>query len=77
MYDVLKNLPRYNDLMHSIQENVCRYKPQFRAATDKGYVDLPQGDEEALKEAVATIGPVSVGIALASSFYQYKSGTGI
>lgn len=36
---------------------VCRYKPRNSGANDRGYVYLPRGDENALKKAVATIGP--------------------
>ncbi|XP_057649268.1 cathepsin S isoform X1 [Chionomys nivalis] len=53
----------------------CHYDPKNRAATCSRYTELPYGDEEALKEAVATKGPVSVGIdASHSSFFFFKSG---
>uniref|UniRef100_A0AAY5EQS7 Cathepsin L.1 n=1 Tax=Electrophorus electricus TaxID=8005 RepID=A0AAY5EQS7_ELEEL len=53
----------------------CRFKPDSVAATCTGYVDITSGDEDALKEAVATIGPVSVAIdAGHSSFQLYDSG---
>ncbi|XP_041810502.1 cathepsin L.1 [Chelmon rostratus] len=53
----------------------CRFKPDAVAAKCTGYVDVSQGDEDALKEAVATIGPVSVGIdASQLSFQLYQSG---
>uniref|UniRef100_A0A4W4DU67 Cathepsin L.1 n=2 Tax=Electrophorus electricus TaxID=8005 RepID=A0A4W4DU67_ELEEL len=53
----------------------CRFKPDSVAATCTGYVDITSGDEDALKEAVATIGPVSVAIdAGHSSFQLYSSG---
>ncbi|XP_036449123.1 cathepsin L1-like [Colossoma macropomum] len=53
----------------------CRFKPDSVGATCTGYVDITSGDEKALQEAVATIGPVSVAIdAGHSSFQLYESG---
>ncbi|XP_033030354.1 cathepsin S [Lacerta agilis] len=53
----------------------CHYDPSARAATCSKYVPLPFGDEAALKDAVANIGPVSVGInASLKSFFLYKRG---
>ena len=44
-------------------------------ATDTGFVDIPSMDENALKNAVATVGPISVAIdASKSTFHYYKSG---
>ena len=57
------------------QDDTCRYSPQNIGATDTGFTDIPQGDEEKLKEAVALMGPISVAIdAGHSSFQLYKSG---
>ena len=54
---------------------MCRFKKEDVGATDTGYVDIPKGDENALKQAVATIGPISVAInAGHQSFHLYKSG---
>merc|ERR1711860_226404 len=45
------------------------------AGTDTGFMNIPQGDEEALKEAVATVGLISVAIdAGHKSFQLYKHG---
>ncbi|XP_050989105.1 procathepsin L-like [Labeo rohita] len=53
----------------------CRFNPNSVGATCTGYVDITRGDESALQEAVATIGPVSVAIdAGHSSFQLYHSG---
>ncbi len=38
----------------------CKYNPKHSLTTLSGYVDLPQGDEEALTAAIAQIGPISV-----------------
>lgn len=59
----------------SWQDEKCKYKASGSGATDSGYVDVPRGDESKLKEAVATVGPVSVAIdAGHTSFQLYKSG---
>ncbi|XP_047454350.1 cathepsin S, ortholog2, tandem duplicate 1 [Mugil cephalus] len=53
----------------------CRYSPAYRAANCSAYHFLPEGDEEALKQALATIGPISVAIdATRPRFIFYRSG---
>ncbi|KAM9777321.1 procathepsin L-like [Neosynchiropus ocellatus] len=60
---------------YEARDGVCRFKPESIGAKCTGYVDVKQGDEDALKEAVATVGPVSVGIdASQISFQLYDSG---
>ncbi|XP_053191116.1 cathepsin L.1 [Scomber japonicus] len=57
------------------QDGPCRYDPAKIGATCTGYIKVKQGDEDALKEAVASVGPVSVGIdASHKTFQLYKSG---
>lgn len=53
----------------------CRYNAKNSGATDKGFSDIPQGDEGKLKKAIATMGPVAVAIdASRSSFQLYSEG---
>ncbi|KAJ9600333.1 hypothetical protein L9F63_009409, partial [Diploptera punctata] len=49
----------------------CVYSNKTIGATDTGYVDLALGDEEKLKVAIATIGPISVGICASSILFPY------
>lgn len=60
---------------YEAQDDKCRYNPKQSGATDKGFVDIPEGDEAKLKLAVATVGPVAVAIdAGHESFQFYKRG---
>ncbi|XP_012559697.2 procathepsin L [Hydra vulgaris] len=53
----------------------CYYDEKYKEASDSGFVEIPYGDEDALKEAVATVGPIAVNIdASKPSFQSYKSG---
>lgn len=53
----------------------CHFNRKTVGADDNGFFDLPEGDEEALKVAVATQGPISVAIdAGHQSFQMYKKG---
>merc|ERR1712117_96717 len=55
------------------EDDTCRYNKRNRGATDIGFVDIPQGDENALKGAIATIGPVAVAIDASQSSFQFYS----
>ncbi|XP_034015557.1 cathepsin L.1 [Thalassophryne amazonica] len=60
---------------YEAKDGHCRFNPATIGAKCTGYVDVKTGDENALQEAVATIGPVSVAIdASHISFQLYKSG---
>ena len=54
-------------------DDTCHFKKRDVGATDVGFVDIPQGDEEALKSAVATVGPVSVAIDASQPSFQFYS----
>lgn len=60
---------------YEARNNVCRYHPAMAVARVRGYVNVPPGDEKALMNAVATIGPVAVAIdASLSTFHLYTHG---
>ncbi|PFX14979.1 Cathepsin L [Stylophora pistillata] len=53
----------------------CKYNASSVGVDDTGFVDVKHGNEDALKSAVATVGPVSVAIDAAhTSFKHYKDG---
>jgi len=60
---------------YEAMDDTCRYRRRSVGATVSGFVDVPENDEEKLKEAVATVGPVSIAIdASHQSFQLYHSG---
>ena len=53
----------------------CKFNPDNVGATVTGHVDIPSGNEEALTNAIASVGPISVAIDASNwSFQLYKSG---
>jgi len=58
---------------YEAKDKKCRFKPRNIGATDSGFIDIPEGDEEKLKEAVATAGPVSVAIDASHESFQFYS----
>lgn len=59
---------------HAIDQS-CKFKPEDVGATDSGFVDVQTKSEDALQQAVGTVGPVSVAIdASHTSFQLYSHG---
>ncbi|XP_069555050.1 digestive cysteine proteinase 2 [Brachyistius frenatus] len=59
----------------SVDTQPCYYDNRVAVAHIKDYRFIPKGDEQALADAVATIGPITVAIdASQSSFLFYSSG---
>lgn len=54
-------------------DNQCRYKPEGFGTDSTGYVTIPEGDEEALRVAVSTIGPISAAIDASRDSLQFYS----
>lgn len=70
-----KGIDTENSYPYLAHQRKCNYNKANVGADDTGFVDLPEGDEEALKTAVATQGPISVAIdAGHRSFQLYKTG---
>ncbi|XP_023160082.2 cathepsin L [Drosophila hydei] len=54
-------------------DDSCHFNKASIGATDRGFVDIPQGNEQKMSEAVATIGPVSVAIDASHESFQFYS----
>ncbi|XP_035211228.1 cathepsin L1-like isoform X1 [Stegodyphus dumicola] len=60
---------------YTAEDGTCDFKISNVGATCTGYVKIPSGDENALQNAVATVGPISVAIdASQRSFHLYSGG---
>uniref|UniRef100_A0A914I0X3 Cathepsin L-like n=1 Tax=Globodera rostochiensis TaxID=31243 RepID=A0A914I0X3_GLORO len=58
---------------YTAQTSECHFSNKTVGATLKGFKDLPIGNEEQLKHAIATIGPISVGIDASHLSFQFYS----
>ncbi|XP_012280998.1 cathepsin L [Orussus abietinus] len=58
---------------YEAEDDKCRYNPRNKGASDAGFIDIPEGDEQKLKAAVATVGPVSIAIDASHSSFQFYS----
>lgn len=56
---------------YGADEEQCHFSRSNIGATDKGFVDVTPGSEDALKAAVATVGPVSVAIDASHPTFQF------
>ncbi|CAJ0940899.1 unnamed protein product [Ranitomeya imitator] len=57
----------------NLQDQPCNYTTAGKAAKCKSYKEVQEGSEKALKKAVGTVGPVSVGIDATLSTFQFYS----
>jgi cathepsin L len=58
---------------YEAEDDKCRYSKKNVGASDVGFVDIKAGDEEALRKAVATVGPVSIAIDASHESFQFYS----
>lgn len=64
-----------NDYPYEAYRGWCHFKESKVVATDTGTVDVEEGSEEALQQAIAEVGPIAVAIdASHSSFQRYSEG---
>ncbi|XP_019957495.1 cathepsin S, ortholog 1 [Paralichthys olivaceus] len=57
------------------KNGICRYSVNGKAGSCSTFHILPSGDERALQEAVASVGPVAVAVnAMLPSFHLYRGG---
>ena len=60
---------------YTAHDGICRFNSRTVGATDTSYRDITHGDEDALKSASSSIGPISVAIdASKRSFQMYHEG---
>ncbi len=58
---------------YDAMDEPCHFKKRNVGAEDTGYVDVPQGNEDALAKAVASVGPVSIAIDASHQSFQFYS----
>lgn len=59
---------------YQAEDAKCHFNPKKIGATDKGFVDIESGDEEQVRAAIATVGPVSVAIDASHESFQLYAG---
>lgn len=70
-----KGIDTEDSYPYEAEDQKCAFKAENVGATDTGFVDVKSKDEDALKQAVGTVGPVSVAIdASHASFQLYSHG---
>jgi len=57
---------------HAVDQQ-CKFNAATVGATDNGYTDVKSKDESALKDAVGSVGPVSVAIDASHTSFQFYS----
>jgi len=55
---------------HAVNQQ-CQFKASDVGATDTGFMDIPAQNEDALANAIATVGPISVAIDAAHNSFQF------
>ncbi|KAL7631768.1 UNVERIFIED_CONTAM: hypothetical protein RMT77_017949 [Armadillidium vulgare] len=59
---------------YTAKNGQCKFNNQTIGATDIGWEGTREDDEDDLRKAVATVGPISTAIYASLAFYSYKGG---
>jgi cathepsin L len=59
---------------YTAEDGDCQFDSSQVVATLSSYTDVPQGDEDALAQAIQSVGPISVGIDATENFQMYSGG---
>lgn len=63
-----------NEYPYTQSLGLCRRRRGLSRVNVTGYVSIISGDEDELKQAVGSIGPVSISLHATTTFQSYKSG---
>lgn len=73
-YIIQNGIESEKDYPYKASDNKCQYDETKVVTYVSSYVDLPVADEDALKSAVATVGPISVGMDATDALQFYATG---
>jgi cathepsin L len=68
-----KGIDTEDSYPYTAEDGRCKFKPTTVGATCTGFTDITSGDEDALANAIATIGPISVAIDASQDSFQFYS----
>lgn len=71
---MLTKFDSFVKMPNHLQDGKCRKKKPSSGTAISNYVDVLEGDEEELRKAVGTVGPVSVAFNVLGSLASYKDG---
>jgi len=76
-YDYIKSnkgIDTESSYPYQARDRTCRYNAANVGATITGYEVLPSGDEDALVNALASVGPIAIAIDASQFSFQFYSG---
>jgi cathepsin L len=68
-----KGIDTESSYPYNAVDQKCQFSPDNVGATDTGFIDVESKNEQALQQAVATVGPISVAIDASHTNFQFYS----